>query len=151
MIMPADNTGPPSSSLRYRIGVAVAVAVAAAAMAAAVMRTNTEADVPPAVAGRPDVVEHLIPPSGTQFLRQSELGIDLSPGYEGRLAVNGTEIPTEQLRLVPEQNQVFFTPGEGKVIEELQAGPACVVAVVWRSADGMGTADKTFRWCFEVT
>ena len=85
--------------------------VAAATMAVAVMRTNTDEDTPAAVAGRPDVVEHLIPPNGTQQQRQSELGIDLAPGYEGALSVNGVSIPTDELRLVPEQNQVFFTPG----------------------------------------
>ncbi|MDP1820979.1 MAG: hypothetical protein Q8K58_13965, partial [Acidimicrobiales bacterium] len=129
----SDPTGPPPTTLRYRVLVALAVLAAIGALAAAVMRTDTGEDEPATVAGRPDVVEHLIPPSGTEFLRQSELGIDLAPGYEGALAVNGTEIPEDQLRLVPQQNQVFFTPGAGKVIEELRAGPACVIAVVWKT------------------
>ncbi len=68
-------------------------------------------------------MEHLVPRNGAEVLRQSELGIDLAPGYEGTLVVNGVEMPTAQLRLVPEQNQVFFTPGEGKVIDELPGRP----------------------------
>jgi len=146
-----NDTGPPPASLRYKVVIAGALVVAAATMAIAVMRTNTDEDTPAEVAGRPDVVEHLIPPRGTEQLRQSELGIDLAPGYEGALSVNGLSIPTNELRLVPEQNQVFFTPGEGKAIEELNAGPVCVIAVVWKSADGRGVADQTFRWCFDVT
>ena len=103
------------------------------------------------VASRPDVVEHLIPFNGAAVLRQAELGIDLAPGYEGTLVVNGMEIPAEEQRLVPEQNQVFFTPGEGKVIEELPGGTTCVVAIVWKSSEGRGPQDEPFRWCFEVT
>ena len=57
------------------------------------------------------------------MLRQAELGIDLAPGYDGTLAVNGVDIPVEDQRRVPEQNEVFFTPGEGKAVEQLLAGP----------------------------
>ena len=85
------------------------------------------------------------------MIRQAELGIDLAPGYEGTLEVNGVEIPDEELRLVPAQNEVFFTPGEGKAVEELRAGPNCATAVVWRSAIGRDAAtDQTFSWCFEA-
>ena len=79
------------------------------------------------------------------MLRQAELGIDLAPGYDGTLAVNGVEIPVEEQRRVPEQNQVFFTPGEGKVVERLLAGPNCATAIVWKAADGPGTAERPDR------
>ena len=86
------------------------------------------------------------------MLRQAELGIDLAPGYDGTLAVNGIDIPVEDQRRVPEQNQVFFTPSEGKAVEELRAGPNCASATVWKAAEGPGTAnDRTFSWCFEAT
>jgi hypothetical protein len=58
----------------------------------------------------------------------------------------------EDQRRVPEQNQVFFTPGEGKAVEQLLAGPNCAMALVWRAADGRGTpSDRSFTWCFEAT
>ncbi len=60
------------------------------------------------------------------MVRQAELGVDLAPGYDGTLAVNGVEIPVEEQRRVPEQNEVYFTPGEGKAVERLLAGPNCV-------------------------
>ena len=92
-----------------------------------------------------------MPGAGDEVVRQAELGVDLAPGYEGALAVNGVEIPTEELRLVPEQNQVFFTPGEGKAVEQLRAGPNCAEAVMWRASAGRGTADDlSYRWCFEA-
>jgi hypothetical protein len=121
-------------------------------MVLAVRATNTgDQDDPATVSAAPDVVEHLVPPAGSEQLRQSEIGIDLAAGYEAALIVSGIEIPMDQLRLVPEQNQVFFTPGEGKVIEELEGGQVCVTAVVWKSAVGRGSQDQPFRWCFDVT
>jgi hypothetical protein len=137
--------------VRYRVFVAAALLVAAAAFTAAILATQTDDDPPVTVSGRPDVVEHVIPPDGAAVQRQAELGIDLAPGYEGRLVIDDLEIPEDQLRLVPEQNQVFFTAGEDKVIEELEAGRTCVTAIAWRSAVGRGVADQRIRWCFTVS
>jgi hypothetical protein len=136
---------------RYALYVTLAIAVAVGAMALAINRTNTDNDEPPIVSSRPDIVEHLRPLNGDEHLRQAEFGIDLAPGYEGTLVVNGVEIPKRQLREVPEQNQVFFTPGEGTVIEELPAGETCVTAIVWRSSQGRGIEDRRVSWCFDVT
>jgi hypothetical protein len=153
MSEPTTDAQPPwpGSSARYKVAVAAAVAVAAGALYLAVSRTSTDPDEPVNVSARPDVVERLIPFNGAEILRQQELGIDLAPGYEGTLVINGTEIPAEEQRLVPEQNQVYFTPGDGKVIEELPGGTTCVVAIAWKSSNGRGPADEQFRWCFEVT
>jgi hypothetical protein len=152
-----DPTTPPPVSLpptstRYKLAVAAALALAVGAMYLAVTRTSEGGDdLPVEAASRPEVVEHLIPFNGAEVLRQAELGIDLAPGYEGALIVNGVEIPESDLRLVPEQNQVFFSPGEGKAIEELPGGTTCVVAIAWKSSVGRGVQDEPFRWCFEVT
>ena len=77
--------------------------------------------------------------------------LDLATTSDASLVVAGTPIPTKELRRVPEQNQVFFTPGKGKVIEELRAGQVCVTAVVWQSSVGRGKDDRSFNWCFGVT
>lgn len=96
------------------------------------------------------VIEALVPAEGTEALRQTRVGIDLVPGWEGRLAVNGVDIPEEQLLLVPELNQVFFIPGPTTLVEELQAGRNCVTARFWPSAQGP-TESITRTWCFEAT
>lgn len=139
------------SDARHRLLVGLLVVGACAALYAGVRATDTGDGQPVTVSGRPDVVEHLTPGDGDAVLRQAELGIDLAPGYEGTLVVNGVPIPADQLRLVPEQNQVYFTPGDDKVVTRLQAGPNCVEAIVWRSAMGRGTSnDKSFTWCFKA-
>jgi hypothetical protein len=137
------------SSGRYRllVGGLFAAAVVALVVGIAVTDTDHPDDTP-----QSEIVEHLVPKANDEVLRQSELGIDLAPGYDGTLAVNGVDIPVQDQRRVPEQNQVFFTPGDGKAVEHLVAGPNCVTATVWKAADGPGTAnDRTFSWCFEAT
>lgn len=146
MTTPSPDHPPRMSEGRYRLLIAVLVVGAFAALFAGVRATDTGEEDP----FNPDVVERLIPRAGDEVIRQAELGIDLAPGYEGALVVNGVEIPTDELRLVPEQNQVFFTPGEGKAVEALHAGPNLVVALVWRSAQGRGTADDQVTWTFEA-
>lgn len=139
------------SNGQFRLLIAALVVGAIAALYAGVRATDTGGNDPVTVSGRPDVVEHLIPGSGDEVIRQAELGIDLAPGYEGALVVNGVEIPTDELRLVPEQNQVFFTPGAGKAVAKLNAGPNCAMAIVWKASAGRGTAgDQSFSWCFEA-
>lgn len=98
-----------------------------------------------------DAVEALVPADGSQVLRQSEIGIDLAPEWTGVLQVNGIEIPEDQLRRVPAQNQVFFTPGPGQEIEELPAGRVQIVALIWRPVAGE-TRDEadTIRWSIQV-
>jgi hypothetical protein len=146
---PPDPAARPN--VRYRLFVLAGLAVAAAAFAAAILATETGEDAPVTISGRPDVVEHVVPPDGSAVQRQAELGVDLAPGYEARLVIDDVEIPEDELRLVPEQNQVFFTAGEGKAIEELAAGRTCVTAVAWRSAVGRGVDDERVRWCFTVS
>lgn len=151
----ADERSLPSvrklSDARYRLFLVLAIGGALAALFLAYQSTQTGSRDPVTVSGRPDVVERLIPPAGNEVIRQAELGIDLAPGYEGLLQVNGVPIPEDELRLVPEQNQVFFTPGEGKAIDRLQAGPNCVTAVVWESMVGRSAVtDLTFQWCFQA-
>lgn len=147
----APQTPIAPSSLRYRVIMTLAVLAAGAALFAGIHATNTGDANPVIVNGRPDVVEHFIPPEGVQALHQSEVGIDLTAGYEGALLINGVAIPDDELRRVPEQNQVFFLPGPDRAFEALAAGRNCVTAIVWKSSVGRsGGSDLSFNWCFDV-
>jgi hypothetical protein len=145
----SDPTPTSASSVRYRVFVAVALLTVAGMLYAAVHLTNTKDQDPiTVVQGRQDAVEHVLPANGSTEPRQAEFGIDLAPGYDGTLVVNGTEIPRDELRRVPAQNQIFFTPGKDKILDELN-GPVTVKAVVWKSSVGRGQGqDQVFEWTF---
>jgi hypothetical protein len=103
-------------------------------------------------AGRIDsAVEQVVPGDGDAALRQSQIGVDLEPGWTGVLAVDGTEIPEDQLRRNEPLNQVFFTPGEGQVIEELDPGSHNASALIWRTASQTRNEGRTVNWSFRVS
>src|SRR3954452_6608923 len=97
-------------------------------------------------------VESLIPGDGSpNVLRQSEIGIDLADGWVASLAVNGREIPDDQLRVNGPLNQFFFTPGAGKAVEKLNPGTVIVVASIWKPVDGETRADaRQVVWRFRT-
>ncbi|MFO7280872.1 MAG: hypothetical protein C0P77_010755 [Thermoanaerobacterales bacterium] len=137
-------------STRFKIVASAVVAVAVALLVVAVRSFDDGNDDPVLRSGDQDVVEALIPRRDAQVPRQSRVGIDLAIGWEGTLVIDGVEIPADQLDVTPELGLIEYTPGDGKAVEELQPGQNCVSAVIWRSQDGRGVADRTVPWCFEV-
>lgn len=137
-------------STRFKIVASAVVAVAVALLVVAVRSFDDGNDDPVLRSGDQDVVEALIPRRDAQVPRQSRVGIDLAIGWEGTLVIDGVEIPADQLDVTPELGLIEYTPGDGKAVEELQPGQNCVSAVIWRSQDGRGVADRTIPWCFEV-
>ena len=97
-------------------------------------------------------VEQLIPPRGSEILRQDVTGVDLRPGWTGVLIVNGVEIPQDQLDTANLESlgQVLYTPGDGKAVEHYDAGENCVTAVIWRVEESRADS-RNVDWCFNVT
>lgn len=94
-------------------------------------------------------VERLIPLPGSKILQQDIVGIDMAPGYESTLTVNGVPIPLDQSNVIGPINQTTFKPGPGKVFEQLPAGQNCAVATYWQSSVGPSVT-ATRSWCFTV-
>lgn len=97
-------------------------------------------------------VQGLIPERGAEILQQGRVGADLAPGWEGRLSINGTEIPDNQIATDRREdlNYLVFQPGEGRAIEALDPAANCAEVVVWRIEDGPERSQSPLRWCFEV-
>lgn len=98
-------------------------------------------------------VEMLVPARDTPTaIRQAEIGIDLAPGWDADLRINGVDIPEDEERDSPALNQVFFKPGPGKVIESLEPGPVQVTAIIWRPVDGetRDNGSRSVTWSFRV-
>jgi hypothetical protein len=97
-------------------------------------------------------VEQLVPIQDATALRQSEIGIDLAAGWSADLRINGVDVPDDQERRVEPLNQVYFTPGEGQIIEELAPGRVDVTAIIWRPGEGetRESGSRVVRWSFRV-
>jgi hypothetical protein len=94
-------------------------------------------------------VEHFSPKEGDLVLRQDQVGVDLRPGWDADLIIDGKQIPRDQLDRNEPLNQVFYRPGADKEIEALDAGRTCVTALV-RDLTHPEDGDHRVVWCFRV-
>lgn len=106
---------------------------------------------------KPEYVERLIPESGSDVLRQSNVGIDLKEGYDAYLVINGVKITNEAnkedddgLIKAPTLGTVEYRPGPGRRIKALDTPRQCVDAWVWKKLDGPSNPQQ-ISWCFNVT
>ena len=146
-----------------RIGIAALLLLAVFILVKGTQRAETGID----VIDRDPVIVTQSPLPGSIVLHQTELGVELDVGYDGRLVVNGIEIPDDQLlgavdpaTLTPEQlaqfgvrpngrNRLFFDPGAGKVVDELPQGTN--VVTVYYHRDRQPEVDTgTVTWTFTV-
>ncbi len=127
----------------WAVGFVLAVVVAVAVVALlSVSGERTTVD--------PGAVERLMPAHNSRVLQQEAVGIDLAPGYDASLTLNGTPIPADQLDRTTGLNIVMFQPGPGKVIEHLPPGQSCVLATYWRLDTGPRESSAR-TWCFSAS
>lgn len=100
----------------------------------------------------PDSVDRLIPASGSEVLRQSQVGIDVADGYDAYLQINGVDVRTAEDGLIKDLGTglILFQPGPGRPVEELEANQNCVVAFVYDQLEGPNSATPV-SWCFQAT
>ena len=133
--------------LRRVLLIAAALVGAGAILLALLLADTDDTDV--SVTGNA-AVDELIPPRNAEVLAQDDVGVDLAPGYDARLTINGVDIPPEQIRHLPNLNRFIFRPDRGKAVERLQAERNCVVATYWRQEVGADEA-ATITWCFTAS
>lgn len=109
--------------------------------------------------GEPDAIEQIFPSCGDQVFRQSDIRVDMAPGYAVELTLNGEPIPLDQLESPPAGDSIdvqiapsifAFRPGVGKIIETLRPEENCVIATYRKLSENESTA-RPFRWCFRVS
>lgn len=122
---------------------------------------------------RPEAIEAVRPnENAVQVLQQDRIVVDLLPGYEGRLVVNGVDIPTarigetdvdpaltvepgQQIELPttavydPGNATISFQPIEGAAVESFLQGTNEVTVVYWLIEEGPEQA-RLYSWEFEV-
>ena len=141
------QTSPYSTRFKVIATLVLTLAISLLVLAALSLGDNED---PVLSADDAQVVEALIPRRDSQVPQQSNVGIDLVVGWSGTLVINGVEIPPDELVTTPEIGLIEYTPGEGKAVEQFQAGQNCVTAIIWPLAQGRGPADRQIPWCFEV-
>ncbi len=164
---PSPPVGPSARSRwLWRLGALAVVAVAGAVLVWAGSRA--EVTLPTDTGDL--VVRQLSPGDGAKALRQTQIGADLQQGFDGRLTVNGVDIPEEQMEGVidptsPEaanlplaqqdllrpnnRNRVFFLPGPGKVVEKLPQGEVTITVTYFR--DQQPTVGRgSLTWTIDV-
>ena len=122
---------------------------------------------------RPEAIESVQPvENAVQALQQERVVVDLQPGYEARLVIDGIELPTTvigqsdvdpfdqaqagaQVDLPitavfdPGNAVISFQPVEGALIESFAQGLHEVRVIYWRIEDGPEQA-RSYRWEFNV-
>ncbi len=100
----------------------------------------------------PDSVDRLIPASGSEVLRQSQVGIDVADGYDAYLQINDTDIRTAEDGLIRDLGTglILFQPGPGRPVEKLNSDQNCMIAFVYEQLDGPQSAQPV-SWCFQAT
>lgn len=162
--VPAGPRVPSARSTWVRRGVIAALLAGAVAV---LVVGGRDADTDGVSTDRDPAIVSQFPMPGATALRQTEIGATLRPGYDGRLVVNGVEIPEDQMMgaidpnsVTPEElrrfgirpnnrNTVFFKPGPGKVITELPNGEVTVSVRYFKDRQDQARG-RTVTWSFQV-
>jgi hypothetical protein len=131
------------SQTRYRIVLSLLGVTFAAIVIGAVILTPS-GDAP----RLPDAVDGYSPADGATVLRQTQLVIDLKPGYDIDLRVDGVPIPDSELDAVEETGRFVWIPGPGKTFEEWVPGFRAI-QVTWDRTSGLPDPGE-LRWTFRV-
>jgi hypothetical protein len=122
---------------------------------------------------RPEAIESVQPvENAVQVLQQERIVVDLAAGYEGRLILDGVELPTtvigqsdvdpnvqaqpgQQVELPttaifdPGNAVLSFQPTTGAPVETLEQGTREATVVYWKTEEGPEQA-RIYTWTFEV-
>ena len=97
----------------------------------------------------PPAIESVFPVGGNLELRQVQIVADLAPGYTGYLAINGNEVPEDDIQFVDALNTVTLKPGPGSDFATLEPGSHCAT-VFYRQIGQPRANSASYRWCFRL-
>lgn len=98
----------------------------------------------------PAEVERVVPVTGALIRPQDDVGVDLVDTHTGRLTINGEPVPFDQVTRVDALSQIFFRPGEGKIIRRFEPGTHRATVTYWPRQESEESAGSSFTWTFRV-
>lgn len=131
------------TTTRYRMTLAALGLALAAVIAGAVIFAPSGTN--PTL---PDALESYSPTDGAIVLRQTQVSIDLRPGFVISLTVDGVPIPAAEIDVIEANGQFTWTPGPEKTFTEWAPGFHTVEAT-WQRAVGL-PEPGSLRWTFRV-
>jgi len=97
----------------------------------------------------PEAVTSVFPVAGNLELRQVAIFADLAPGYTGYLAIDGNEVPEDDVQFVDALNTLTLKPGPGSDFANFEPGNHCAT-VFFRQIGQPRTASASYHWCFRL-
>lgn len=150
---------PQLSLLLASLGIAICLVAIGVGVSMAVTGTDRY--------GLPEAIENIDPVRGApQVPQQTEVFVDLLPGYEGVLVIDGLELETinlDDLAAQPGRELVLppttiyekgnatltFNPSENSEISEFSQGEHLVKVIFWKTIEGRSRA-RSYSWTFTV-
>lgn len=150
---------PQLSLLLASLGIAICLVAIGVGVSMAVTGTDRY--------GLPEAIENIDPVRGApQVPQQTEVFVDLLPGYEGVLVIDGLELETVNLddlaaqpgrELVLPPTTIYekgnatltFNPSENSEISEFSQGEHLVKVIFWKTIEGRSRA-RSYSWTFTV-
>lgn len=129
-----------------RIVVVVIFLIVIANLAVILVRSSESSD---PIAEQPAVIEQVLPSPNSVARPLETVTAELQNEYTGVLQIDGQEIPLDQLNVIAGQGIVSFRPGEGKDIEEFDAGEHTVTVVYWKEIESRENT-LSYTWSFRV-
>ncbi|MFQ5966921.1 MAG: hypothetical protein ACE5MI_04840 [Acidimicrobiia bacterium] len=94
----------------------------------------------------PDPVESISPRPGDSVQRQSPIEVDMLPGYDLELFIDGVEIPDAELVVVAATGVHSWRPGPNRLFEQWSRGEHAV-RILWNTTVGL-TDTGSYDWSF---
>jgi len=97
----------------------------------------------------PEAIEAIVPVEGGLTSSNSSVEVDLRDDTTGVLAIDGSEIPEDQLMITADLQIIEFRPGEDKEISRFEPGRHTATVVYWPRT-GSRADSESFSWDFRV-
>ena len=96
-------------------------------------------------------VSKVDPTPGGLMRSTSEINVDLSDGYTGRLVIDGKPIPEDEVIVVKSLGQITYRVGKGKTFEKFATGPHLAQVIYWKADESESVNPGNYTWDFRVT